>query len=128
MFPVQVQKPTQSDLLSMGRSLTNTPNTSTLTTPYTPYSPESTTYDSSIYAQESDEKEIIYVDSAKRFENIEIIDVDTSSTEFNSWPPQIENIGLGDIHHKFLNECNTSNKSLINTLKTRTIWMINSTA
>ena len=71
------------------------------------------------------------IENKKIFKTIQIGDVDTSSASFNSWPPQIENINLAEIHKEFLKDCNNVNKykPLINKLSkdNATIWMINST-
>eukprot|EP01083_Nonionella_stella_P055289 145886_1 len=70
------------------------------------------------------------MEEKRLFKSIEVVDVDptiTSSSKIAEWPPQLENIGLADIHRKFIAECSTQkNKLLIS--KLRTIWMINSTS
>eukprot|EP01083_Nonionella_stella_P061145 159423_1 len=62
------------------------------------------------------------------FKNISLVDVDTSSASFSAWPAQLENINLAEIHNAFLKDCNGKYRGLINNLRNRTIWMINSTA
>lgn len=88
---------------------------------------------SSLPEMEQDEKDDDTINKYDTLKNIEIIDVDTSSASFNSWPPQIENINLCKIHNKFLNDCNDINgkyKSIISKILSSsiTIWMINSTS
>ncbi len=65
---------------------------------------------------------------ARKFKNIQIVEVDTSTASFKNWPAQLENINLAEIHNNFLKDCSTKYGNLIANLRNRTIWMINSTA